>query len=108
MERLIFLVESIAVQNISRMHSCIAALSQNIPAVGIAYSKKFRGVFDSIGFPSLVADPRNLGEEEIISVINSAFERKAIIKQELEIKIEGIRNSVLNLFKEIGELLITG
>ena len=42
----------------SRMHACIAALSQSIPAVGIAYSDKFSGVFASAGVERLVADPR--------------------------------------------------
>ena len=32
----------------SRMHACIAALSQKIPTAAVAYSKKFKGVFDSI------------------------------------------------------------
>jgi polysaccharide pyruvyl transferase WcaK-like protein len=32
----------------SRMHACIAAISQFIPTVGLAYSKKFRGVFRTI------------------------------------------------------------
>ena len=42
----------------SRMHACIAALSQGIPAVGLAYSKKFSGVFASIGVDSSALDLR--------------------------------------------------
>ncbi|MFQ5788619.1 MAG: polysaccharide pyruvyl transferase family protein, partial [Thermodesulfobacteriota bacterium] len=38
----------------SRMHSCIAALSQEVPAVAFAYSNKFHGVMDSIGLTELV------------------------------------------------------
>src|ERR1035437_6945226 len=37
----------------SRMHACIAALSQNIPAVAVAYSDKFLGVMDTVGAASL-------------------------------------------------------
>ncbi|MFC1512093.1 polysaccharide pyruvyl transferase family protein, partial [Candidatus Latescibacterota bacterium] len=48
----------------SRMHSCIAALSQGIPCVGIAYSKKFWGVFESIGMENNCIDGRKLGKEE--------------------------------------------
>ena len=33
----------------SRMHACIAALSQGVPCVGVAYSMKFAGVFDTVG-----------------------------------------------------------
>jgi len=40
----------------SRMHACIAALSQGIPAVGVAYSRKFSGVFASVGAEKWVVD----------------------------------------------------
>ena len=33
----------------SRMHSCIAAVSQCVPAVSIAYSDKFIGVMATLG-----------------------------------------------------------
>lgn len=42
----------------TRMHACIAALSQGIPTVAIAYSDKFRGVFASVGVEQYVRDPR--------------------------------------------------
>jgi polysaccharide pyruvyl transferase WcaK-like protein len=42
----------------SRMHACIAALSQGIPTVGIAYSRKFRGIFQSVGAENMVIDAR--------------------------------------------------
>jgi polysaccharide pyruvyl transferase WcaK-like protein len=40
----------------SRLHSCIAALSQGIPTVGVAYSKKFKGVFESVGAGDWIMD----------------------------------------------------
>jgi colanic acid/amylovoran biosynthesis protein len=51
----------------SRMHACIAALSQGIPTVGIAYSQKFKGVFDSIGLGEMVLDARALEEETTVT-----------------------------------------
>lgn len=42
----------------SRLHSCIAALSQGVKTVGIAYSRKFAGVFESVGFGHWVVDAR--------------------------------------------------
>ena len=42
----------------SRMHACIGALSQGIPCVGVAYSMKFRGVFESVGVADWVVDSR--------------------------------------------------
>ena len=33
----------------SRMHACIAAISQGVPTAAVAYSKKFHGVFEGVG-----------------------------------------------------------
>lgn len=88
----------------SRMHACIAALSQNIPTVSIAYSDKFFGVMQTIGVVELVADPRKLGKEEIFKVIGDAFEHKARLREHLEKTIPGVRETVLSLFDEIGSL----
>ena len=50
----------------SRMHACIAALSQHIPCVAIAYSDKFKGVFDSVGVGDMVLDARVLSSEALV------------------------------------------
>jgi polysaccharide pyruvyl transferase WcaK-like protein len=60
----------------ARMHACIAALSQAIPAVGIAYSRKFLGVFETVGAGALVADPRRLSTEEVVAVVDDAMSRR--------------------------------
>lgn len=85
----------------SRMHACIAGLSQHVPAVGIAYSKKFLGVFQSIGAESLVVDPCKIGKEEIITRIIGALEKREKIKEELERKMPEVKATILNLFKEL-------
>ncbi len=82
----------------SRMHSCIAAMSQCVPAVGLAYSKKFKGVFESIGVPDCVADACNLDEKQLIEKIESVFERKDHIRQCLNNTISGARKDILNVF----------
>lgn len=51
----------------SRMHSCIAALSQGIPTVGVAYSKKFAGVFDSVGAADWVVDGRQFDSAQAVA-----------------------------------------
>ncbi len=85
----------------SRMHACIAALSQNIPAVAIAYSKKFHGVLETIGAESLVADPRKMEKEEILKVIDRAFEQREQLSELLKQKMPQVKKTVLNLFHEI-------
>lgn len=85
----------------SRMHACIAALSQSIPTVSIAYSKKFIGVMETIGAESLVADPRVLGIDEIIKVIDDALAKRDAVRKHLEETMPRVKETVLNLFNEI-------
>lgn len=85
----------------SRMHACIAALSQSVPAVPVAYSGKFLGVMESIGVQSHVADPCRLSVPEIMGVINNAFEKRAEIRKQLDAVMPGVREKALNLFKEL-------
>ena len=82
----------------SRMHACIAALSQCIPAVGLAYSKKFEGVFRSVGAEHSVIDMRSRNHDEILEDIAEAYKcRQATAKHLAEI-IPVIREEVLKLF----------
>jgi polysaccharide pyruvyl transferase WcaK-like protein len=85
----------------SRMHACIAALSQNIPTVSVAYSKKFYGVMETIGMEKYVADPRIMEQKNILACINEAYEQRALIKQQLQKKMPVVREKILNLFNEI-------
>jgi polysaccharide pyruvyl transferase WcaK-like protein len=83
----------------SRMHACIAALSQGIPAVGIAYSKKFHGVFESIGLSDCVADARTCTEDELLREVGLAFESRELIRRHLQSTIPSIQREVLDIFK---------
>ena len=85
----------------SRMHACIAALSQNIPAVAVAYSDKFLGVMETVGVGALVADARKMSSEEILGVVNRAFEQRASLRRELQQKMPSIRQAVLGLFRDL-------
>lgn len=83
----------------SRMHACIAALSQCIPAVPIAYSRKFVGVMETIGVEAYVADPCSLDSEGVIGVIDKAFEDRAAISKRLKNDMPAVKDGVLRLFK---------
>jgi polysaccharide pyruvyl transferase WcaK-like protein len=89
----------------SRMHACIAAISQSIPAVPIAYSKKFIGVMETVGMEPYVADPRTMGVEEILAVVDKAWGEREAIKTHLEQKMPEVRERVLSLFREITDTL---
>lgn len=85
----------------SRMHACIAALSQCIPAIGIAYSNKFKGVFETIESGHLVAEPRTMDETEILAVIDRNYEDRQMQRERLQKLIPQVKATILNIFKEI-------
>jgi polysaccharide pyruvyl transferase WcaK-like protein len=85
----------------SRMHSCIEALSQFIPAVGLGYSKKFYGVFETIGVQQFAIDMRQLETDQILTTITKAFEQRQITSDHLRLVIPEVQNKILNLFEDI-------
>jgi polysaccharide pyruvyl transferase WcaK-like protein len=85
----------------SRMHSCIAALSQGIPAVGLAYSKKFEGVFRSVSAEHFVIDMRSRDHDEILKDIAEAYDDRQATAKHLAERIPMIREEVLKLFADI-------
>ncbi len=78
----------------ARMHSCIAALSQCIPAVGVAYSKKFIGVYSSIGVNDLVLDARKLESTSMITQIDHLFQKRNEYKTILQNKLPTIKQTI--------------
>ena len=89
----------------SRMHACIAALSQCVPAVSIAYSDKFIGVMETLGIASLVTDARRMSRQEILASIDRAYADRDLVRRQLEAKIPEVRQTVLNLFHRPGTFL---
>lgn len=86
----------------SRMHACIAAASQNVPVVPMAYSDKFVGVMQTIGIEANVVDLRTMKEEETFRVIERAFDQRAQIRLHLAQVMPHVKESVLSLFQGIG------
>jgi len=86
----------------SRMHACIAASSQGIPTVGVAYSQKFLGVFKSVGIGEMVIDARTVEEETAIEEIIINFRNREQIRLILN---EKINTAKLKIQKTFGEIL---
>jgi len=85
----------------SRMHACIAALSQGIPAVGLAYSKKFYGVFESIGVKDMVIDMRQHGEDQVFEAVRDAYEKRENISEHLHRTIPEVQAKILKIFNDV-------
>ena len=82
----------------SRMHACIAALSQGVPAVALAYSRKFLGVLQTVGAASLVVDLRKCEAPEVIRVIEGAFIAREGIRVDLARRMLAVKEAVAALF----------
>jgi colanic acid/amylovoran biosynthesis protein len=82
----------------SRMHACIAALSQSIPAVCLAYSRKFIGVMESIGCAELVSDLGAQDTEATLADIRRIFASRSRIRDSLNKTIPEVKHGVLGLF----------
>jgi polysaccharide pyruvyl transferase WcaK-like protein len=82
----------------SRMHACIGALSQGVPAVGLAYSKKFKGVFETIGMENLVIDLRDRTHLGIIESIETLYGERGKYHRNLVKNIPSVREAIFRLF----------
>lgn len=60
----------------TRMHSTIAALSNGIPTMALAYSGKFQGVFESVNQGEHVADLRKFSESEVLNQVLEAWRNR--------------------------------
>ena len=82
----------------ARMHACIAAISQAVPCVALAYSDKFRGVLGSFGNPHLVVDLRREDPTRIIATMNHALLTRQTLRAHLASRNSGILRKVLGFF----------
>jgi polysaccharide pyruvyl transferase WcaK-like protein len=89
----------------SRMHSCIAAMSQNVPSVGLAYSPKFDGVFEAVGVVENVIDLRRTSQREVLDSLARAFDRRETTGAHLEQATPRIQQRILNMLTEAQHLI---
>jgi len=85
----------------SRMHACIAALSQGIPAVGLAYSKKFRGVFETVGMDSWVVNLQENDESAVLDAVSRAFEQRHAAGESLKRTIPAAQEQIMRIFEGV-------
>jgi len=67
----------------ARMHACIAAFSSGVPVVPMAYSRKFAGLFGSIGYDRTV-DCTTGTNDDLFATITQGFADRATLKSEAE------------------------
>jgi len=84
----------------SRMHACIGALSQCVPAVGLAYSRKFAGVMELVGEGAAVIDLRTADMPAIAAAVDETWGRHEAMRTDLQKHIPALRRSVLSLCEQ--------
>jgi colanic acid/amylovoran biosynthesis protein len=82
----------------ARMHACIAAFSSGVPVLPMAYSRKFSGLFGTLGYDAL-ADCKTETAEAIRAKAAEAYEgREALGARAKGCLHEGLRR--LDLYKD--------
>jgi polysaccharide pyruvyl transferase WcaK-like protein len=85
----------------TRMHACIAAISQQIPTAAIAYSDKTIGVFESAGIGESVIDPRELDGPDVVERILENFRERASVAERLVASLPRVMARVRGQFEEM-------
>lgn len=63
----------------ARMHACIAAFSSGVPVVPMAYSRKFAGLFGTLGY-DVTVDCRTETAEAIREKVAAGFDQRAALR----------------------------
>jgi colanic acid/amylovoran biosynthesis protein len=87
----------------SRMHACIAALSQGIPAVGVAYSKKFVGVFETVGAEDWIVDGREFEAPAAVARTLELFENRRGLQNRLKVAVTNAQEQLRVVFGNLLE-----
>jgi colanic acid/amylovoran biosynthesis protein len=87
----------------SRMHACIAALSQSVPCVGVAYSMKFLGVFESVGAGKYVVDAREYDNDAAVRACLACYRERDLIRPVLTEKVDHAKSNLARIFSSIGK-----
>jgi colanic acid/amylovoran biosynthesis protein len=90
-----------------RMHACIGAFSAGVPCVPMAYSRKFTGLFNTLGYAH-VADCTKDSQQAVVTRIADAFGRREILAQETaagnemaDFRLASYKNLLAKLLREV-------
>ncbi len=94
----------------ARMHACIAAFSAFVPVVPLAYSRKFNGLFASLGYRWL-ADGKAMSTQQAHDAIIDGFEQRVNVGLDvrtcmdmIESRLIGYERYLAQQFAELAKL----
>jgi len=67
----------------ARMHACIAAFSSGVPVTPLGYSRKFSGLFNTLGYQQ-VADCKKMSTEAVRDLVVQGYEERSVLKSQVE------------------------
>lgn len=85
----------------SRMHACIAALSQGVPCIGVAYSMKFAGVFESVGMHDWVVDGQTNDNTTAIARAIRLYKQREAARAGLTIASTEAKQQLIHVFNKL-------
>jgi colanic acid/amylovoran biosynthesis protein len=92
----------------ARMHACIGAFSSGVPVVPMAYSRKFNGLFQSLGYTPL-ADMKRHSLDEALQAVLDGLRRRDTLRAEVaegnalaQRKLQGYEDYLVELFRSLG------
>lgn len=94
----------------ARMHACIAAFGSGVAVVPVSYSRKFEGLFGSLGYERLVPFT-GMGTAAALASILDAFDHRADLKAEVDAglvhvaaRLDAYRMILDRLFHEVSRV----
>lgn len=91
----------------ARMHACIAAFSSGVPVVPMAYSRKFAGLFGTLGYNRTVDCTAETAEDIIAKVLDGYKDRAILLEEQrsaLQLglsKLGAYEEALADLFRRI-------
>ncbi|MBV7535970.1 polysaccharide pyruvyl transferase family protein [Duganella sp. sic0402] len=73
----------------ARMHACIAAFSSSVPVVPMAYSRKFNGLFGTLGYNS-IADCKADSDDVVVQKISDGYVKRDALKQQVQAGLQRV------------------
>ncbi|PQO32843.1 polysaccharide pyruvyl transferase family protein [Bremerella cremea] len=85
----------------TRMHSCIAGLSQGVPTGAIAYSDKTIGVFETASVGESVIDPRVDDAETVVRKLIESFHQRDTTRETLRQWLPVVKGRLKDFFETL-------
>lgn len=91
----------------ARMHACIAAFSAGVPVIPMAYSRKFNGLFGTLGY-SEVADCRQDDEISVLRKVQDCFCSRREVAENIQISLACVTERIGRYELAINRVLVSG